>query len=338
MKNIGIGIVIGISIFAGLASFLGYWEYQQGSGLEQQRSVLEQEKSELWTKIWYLEQEKSTLHGEVEGWKTAHKEKDLLIEGLIEEKNILYSDNSELQKELDNVKNDYILMQTQHDTVATALGAAETQQKQLEQQLTISKQPPYTVIQAREVIWTFKDSKGEVYNWNMPIDTYRKMITLQEPQDIIKLKYDDGYVSSVRDHTKFVDSISFAKVIDELYSNAGSDYQFVYEVWYIVSQMTTYSTDIQDDPRWALETFTEGGGDCEDTAILIASMLKSLERTKDWKIQMVFFDFHNPDKPKEMNHVALSVKTDAFKVYVESTAKQDGLNRWDSINGWYFDV
>ena len=123
MKNIGIGIVIGISIFAGLASFLGYWEYQQGSGLEQ-------EKSEHWTKIWYLEQENSTLHSEVEGWKTAHKEKELLIEGLIEEKNILYSDNSKLQNELDNVKNDYRIMQTQHDTVATALGAAQTEQQQ----------------------------------------------------------------------------------------------------------------------------------------------------------------------------------------------------------------
>ena len=62
-----IGAIIGIGIFAGLAGVFGYWEYQQVSGLEQ-------EKSTLWSKI-------GELNSSVEGWKAAHHEKELLIEG-----------------------------------------------------------------------------------------------------------------------------------------------------------------------------------------------------------------------------------------------------------------
>ncbi|MER3408222.1 MAG: hypothetical protein C4292_05650 [Nitrososphaera sp.] len=112
---------------------------------------------------------------------------------------------------------------------------------------------------------------------------------------MLRLKKDDGSVIIVRDHTKFVDSTSFADIIDEVHANAGgSDRQFLYELWYITSEMTTYSPDIGEDPRWPLETFVEAGGDCEDLVILMASMLKSSAHTKDWKIQMVYFDLQNP--------------------------------------------
>lgn len=52
-----IGAIIGIGIFAGLAGAFGFFEYQQVSSLEK-------EKSDLWTKIWYLNQS-------IEGWKSA---------------------------------------------------------------------------------------------------------------------------------------------------------------------------------------------------------------------------------------------------------------------------
>jgi hypothetical protein len=169
----------------------------------------------------------------------------------------------------------------------------------------------------------------------MPIDSYRSFIERPEPEDMLYL-IANGKTYPVRDFTKFADSTSFAKVIGSLYSNAGSDYQFLYELWFITSKMTAYSEDIGEDPRWALETLTEAGGDCEDLTILIASMLKAAPQTKNWTIQMVYLDLDNPEKPMDVDHVALFVKTGSFQTFVESTAKTNGLNSLESVNGWYY--
>jgi hypothetical protein len=191
----------------------------------------------------------------------------------------------------------------------------------------------------REIEWTFHDSKGNVYHWQMPVDTYRLIVESPQPHDMLHLKKSDGTTIVVRDHTKFVDNWSFRNVVDQVYANSKNDKDFLYELWYITSQMTTYTEDIGEQPRWPLETFTEAGGDCEDTTILIASMIKSSSHTKGWDVKMVFFDLDNPYKAENVNHVALFVKAKDFSTYVESTDKQDGLNYWqDKIDGWYLDV
>lgn len=62
-----------------------------------------------------------------------------------------------------------------------------------------------------------------------------------------------------------------------------TDYDFLYETWNIVSQLMVYSEDIGETPRYPLETFLAGGGDCEDTAILFASMI--IAAPVDWDVQ-----------------------------------------------------
>ena len=130
---------------------------------------------------------------------------------------------------------------------------------------------------------------------------------------------------------------SFTKVIDEIYDNSQDDDNFIYEVWFITSQLTVFSTDIGEDPRFALETLIRGGGDCEDTVILIADMIRSSSYTNDWKMNMLYFDSDNPTNPKQVNHVSLEVKTpDSFYV-LETTAKTvEGLNSWNGVEifGW----
>ncbi|MGI0048250.1 MAG: hypothetical protein ACREAW_01815, partial [Nitrososphaera sp.] len=152
---------------------------------------------------------------------------------------------------------------------------------------------------------------------------------------------------TVRDHTKFVDSSSFSPWVDEVFerviSNDGinqtnKDSQSVYELWYIVSQLTTYSSDMGEDPRWPLETLVEGGGDCEDFAILVASMLRATPHTKDWKIQMVYFDIDHPDHPEDVDHVSLFIRTDELETYVDRSLDPSKNESWEHINGWYFDL
>ena len=109
----------------------------------------------------------------------------------------------------------------------------------------------------------------------------------------------------------------------------------------MVSKLTIYSLDIQEDPRFAIETLVRGGGDCEDTVILIADMLRSSSHTKDWKIKLIYFDSDNPTNPQNINHVALSIDEGNGRYIIETTAKTiEDFTMWNNIDiiGWSLDV
>jgi len=196
-----------------------------------------------------------------------------------------------------------------------------------------------TVIENGKIKWKIFDSKDNQYDWELPIQTYESYIqnTIYRTQTI---QYSDGREHEIGEFSNYVET-SFINVIDDVYENSSSDNNFIYEIWYIVSQLTTYSLDIGEHPRYALETLTRCGGDCEDTAILMADMLKSSKHTKNWNIQMVYFDSDNPSDPQLVNHVALAVTTGEKFGILETTAKTiDDLTMWDvnSIVGWWSDV
>ena len=207
-----------------------------------------------------------------------------------------------------------------------------------EEQIIRNQLKPITTINDQNINWNVSDSKGNTYNWIMPIETYEYYLRASEPQDILSLTNDvTGEIFTVRDHRQFVQN-SFKDVIDEVYVNSISDQDFVYEVWYIVSQLTTFSYDIDEDPRWALETLSRGGGDCEDSAILIIDMLKSSKHTQSWKIELVYFDSDNPQNPKTPNHVAIHIDDGQINYLVESTEKVDPYVWSDGVTGWFFEV
>ncbi len=200
-------------------------------------------------------------------------------------------------------------------------------------------QKPQTVISKEEVQWTLYDSKGNQYYWAMPVTSYESLVQ-SNYYPTMNLKLPDGKIVTVGDFSKYVGT-NFSQVIDQIYDNANAE-DFIYEVWYITSQLTVYSQDIGEDPRYALETLTRGGGDCEDTAILMADMIKSSSHTKNWKLQLVYFDSDNYQNPKTINHVALSIDMgDGVSHVFETTAKtNDGKNQWlgKEIYGYWFDV
>jgi hypothetical protein len=181
----------------------------------------------------------------------------------------------------------------------------------------------------------------------MPMDIYRAVIERPEPQTTLILRSEDGNRYVVRDHKKFIDSSSLSTWVDELFEKSnsgnaknmtGNDSRFVYELWYVISHLTTYSPDLGEDPRWPVETLVEGGGDCEDFAILMASALRASSHTTDWQIQMVYFDSNHADYPEDVNHVSLFIKTDEFEIYVDRSLDPSKNESWEYINGWYFDI
>ena len=196
-----------------------------------------------------------------------------------------------------------------------------------------------TTIENGKIKWTLFDSKNNQYNWAIPITIYESYIQHSTyPKQTIQ--YFDGRREQIGEFSNYVEN-SFTNVIDDIYENSHNDNDFIFEVWHIVSNMTVYSSDIGEHPRYAIDTLVRGGGDCEDTVILMADMLKSSKHTGNWKIQMVYFDSHNPTNPKHVNHVALAVDTGTSCGILETTAKNiSDLNIWNINNviGWYSDV
>ena len=196
-----------------------------------------------------------------------------------------------------------------------------------------------TIIENGKIKWILFDSKGNQYNWSLPIHTYESYLqnTIYLTQTI---QYSDGRTKEIGEFSNYVKS-SFTNVIDDVYENSHNDDDFIFEIWNIISNLTVYSSDIEENPRYAIETMTRGGGDCEDHAILMADMLKSSKNTKNWNIQMVYFDSDNPTDPKKVNHVALAVNTGKKFGMLETTAKNViELSIWDvnSVVGWWTDV
>lgn len=207
-------------------------------------------------------------------------------------------------------------------------------------------QKPKTVIQGTEIEWTFNDSKGNSYTWSMPVKTYEDLIPYSYDKSVYQskitpkyLELDDGSTISTVNLDGFILE-SFSNVVDDIYDNSKDNTDFIFEVWYVVSQLTVYDLDIDSssEGRYALETFSRGGGDCEDLSILIADMLKSSKHTKDWKFQYIYFDINNPSRANTVNHLILFVDDGQYSYHIEATAEP----RWDyypnGISGWYFDI
>lgn len=150
------------------------------------------------------------------------------------------------------------------------------------------------------------------------------------------LELDNGNKDiTVMDFRPYVDDSGFENVVKDLYYQIGDDEEFINEIWYMVAQLTTYSSDIEETPKYPHETLLSGGGDCEDTSILVASLLKAVP--KNWDIELVYIDADNPENPKTVNHVIVYVDTGSDKYFIETTSKTE-MNPYGEVEGWYFKI
>ena len=197
-----------------------------------------------------------------------------------------------------------------------------------------------TVIDGTEVSWDIVDSKGNTYKWSMPVTTYEDVVveSRYHVRDRINLDLDGETIRTIN-LDGFVKK-SFTNVIDDIYDNSYDNSDFIWEVWYIVSQLTVYDEDVHEysEGRYALETLTRGGGDCEDLTILVADMLISSEHTDDWTIQYVMMDANNPMDPQTVNHAILYVYDGEYAHYIEATSSPSWDYYPDGVYGWYLDV
>ena len=190
--------------------------------------------------------------------------------------------------------------------------------------------PPYICTSGRNVQIAFRRTDQSVEHWEVPFESLERSIERgTDSRDNLFFELgamrklhntgtgEDYYVW---DFGAFVDPEPFVDVMYDLYTELGDDDAFVREAWHIVAQLMTYSEEIEETPRFPLETFLAGGGDCEDTAILLASMIKAAP--VNWMVELVYMDIDNPDDPQDVNHVI--VHFDTGKQYlIETTADED---------------
>ncbi len=259
------------------------------------------------------------------------------IQYLIDNKILLVSN----QDEIDQLKNENLDLTLQKSSLQSQL----TQLQEYQAKTNAENAKPRTTIYNGTVNWDFSDSKGNRYSWTMPMATYDRDVLANAYYSTLlpsyNLKLPNGNMVQTYDLHQLATSLSqgreFSKVVDEMYDNAGSDDQFIYEVWYLVAQMTTYNKDITNTNLLPLETLTRGEGDCKDKSILIADLLRSSSHTSNWDIHLVIMDSNNPTNPQTVNHMIVHVDTGKSQYNIEATATPDnnGLSFWKGdITGW----
>lgn len=198
---------------------------------------------------------------------------------------------------------------------------------------------PSTLIKNGRVFWRFNRLDSSVEEWSIDIDAYRSSINWPDPTEIITLKINEtGEIYTGIDLTNYVQSDFFTGVISSL-TDGNTDREFVAEVVNLKKQLVTYETGLTGEYRWSAETLTEGCGNCGDTSILMASLLKSGENQSDYGLEVYFWycDAGNMTNPQEVNHVIVEVvySDDDFEL-IETTS--DMFYTHDEIEGWRFEV
>ena len=231
---------------------------------------------------------------------------------------------------------DYAQLQLEHQYILNHTA------NQIDHIIAIS---PKTTIQDTTISWLVYDSKGNSYTWSIPIIEYEDSIKESAIHSYRQL-HDNPYYLDLNGQTYVLTNMDgfikgeFQSLADKIYSNSYNNVDFVNEVWYIVSQLTVYDLDINQDSegRYAIETLTRTGGDCEDLVILIADILISSKYTDNWTFNYIFMDIDNPLNPQHINHIVLYASDGQYGYLIEATADPSWNYYPNGVNGWYYPV
>ena len=202
---------------------------------------------------------------------------------------------------------------------------------------------PRIEIHNQTINFAFKRTDGQMEYWTIPFSSLEASINLgflaremypQTSLSYIDLRSEEKTVR-VMDFSEFIIPKSFGEFSKKLYYEKDGDYEFIHEIWYFITQMTAYSTEIEETPKYPLETLFSGGGDCEDLSILFASVIKAAP--PDWDVSLIYMDANNPEDPKEANHVIVQIKTDKETYLIDATSTSV-MDPFEKISGWELEL
>ena len=278
---------------------------------------------------------------------------------LASEYNILVLQNNDLIQKYNNaVQQNNALLQENNDYRAERERFStelEQAKNQLQKALDGAIVPPYITMNGRKANFAYRtlDDKIDYWSWdvedleaNTLAGTFMRNLQISDMNRLgltdISKRFINGskYVSlggksTSIDLRPYISKDNFVNLAPKLYAENADDESRIKEVWNLVTQLSTYVGELKDTPRLPLETLLFGGGDCEDVAVLTASVLKAM--SSSWTIQLVYMDSDNPSSYTNINHVAVFVDTGTYKTFVESTEKEI-MNPYQSVDGFYVNV
>lgn len=257
----------------------------------------------------------------------------------------LQNDRKKLQDAFDTLQGEHQNLQLSYNSLQTDYGNSINSYNELKDKAIV---PPYIYIRGRDVHLSFLTPDQQTYNWNVPFDLLETDLqrgNLERNRIRSDGKYPHllldntgtGETYNAIDYRGFVDPWVFEKFSRYFYDRAPNEEVFIQEIWYIVAQLTSYSKELRDTPRFPLETLLAGGGDCEDHAILFASMILAAA-PDNWTVDLVYMDGDNPTNPQTMNHLIVYIDTGNRTYTVEATGKDVMEPYTDGVNGWYYEI
>jgi hypothetical protein len=246
-----------------------------------------------------------------------------------------------LKKEFGELQTDYAALNTEYGTLTDQAEALKTNYSGLYgwyswlQDNTITT--PYIAIHNGQATLGIKLPDGSIHTWVKDVSELEQAITtganIRANPSYVYLDVNGNKIVATN-YSPYIDSDPFKDFIPALYASSSSDTEFIQNVRKIISQLTVYDTQGNEDPHHPLETFVKGGGDSEDLSILLTSML--LAAPTDWDIRLVFMDADHPQNAQAINHMIVYVDTGEEKLLLEPT-NPDAFWSFDT-QGWSLDV
>lgn len=250
----------------------------------------------------------------------------------------LNSDKAALQNQVNALQIDKVSLEGQFSSLQQNYDALRLSYESLQLEYEGAIKVPHIQVKNGTVYWRFK-LNGELFTWTLPIETYKYYLNNTKPVDYHLLETESGLVK-IRTYELLVQPEVFGNYSRRDLTEGNMDREFVEEVFNFMKQLTMYHSDVGEDyPKWSLETLTEGAGDCEDFAILAASLLKAGDEYAGYgmSFQIVYMDSYNPTDPQEVNHVCLHITySDGSSQFFDATS--DVISPWSYVVGWYFDI
>ncbi len=299
--------------------------------LEENHQLLNEAYTQLQLDYGTAENARLQLVSEYDSLQQKHDQTLAAYNELNEQFNNLQATHNDLVTKHYQLSNEKDALQIDYNNLATAY----------ENLSAIGQFPPYILVQGRQVHIAFRKYNDTIVRWEVDFADLEQAIEqghdargnpLTRLTDQVKLSASDGSYFYARDFRTFVDPSPFRNVVPELYYASSSPDEFIREIWHIATQLTTYSYEMTETPRYPLETLLAGGGDCEDTAILVASMLKAAP--VNWEVGLIYMDADNPTVLADINHVMVYVNTGSQQYYIETTSSWD-MEPNGNVAGWY---
>lgn len=324
----------------------------QRDELQQKYENLSVEHETLSTEHTALQQSYSQLE---EAHQTVTAERDRLgreLGNLRTEFDSINTQYGQLQQEHINLQwahttlqNDYNTLNGRYNELNNSYQIVLDERNRYKNLSTASINPPYIYVHGRTVEIAFRKMDNSVVKWVVPFDSLEA--SLRSGQAMRRSLASNTLAASwpassrgdaypVMDYRQFVDPGPFVEVMPALYAKAGGEEAFIREVWHIVTQLTTRSPEIGQTPHYPLETLLAGGGDCEDTAVLFASMIKAAP--VNWNVNLIYMDYYQPVSPGVVNHIIIHIHTGYSQYFVDTTGSNNIMQPFNLVQGWYLAI